>query len=123
MRRRLFVFLLFVNHIWLLHGIGGIAIRDLWSETVPPLLACIPLAVSGFALVELFDRAPAPAIATLAATVLLGLVVYGLVLHLAFPASGRCSGVPSSECWGWRRHARSGGEDRPANGARRLGVL
>lgn len=98
-----FVVLLLVNHLWLLHGIGGIAIRDLWSETVPPLVACVPLAASGFALVELFDRADAHAFVTLVATIPLGFVVYGLVLRLAFPGSWTMLRAVFERVFGLRR--------------------
>lgn len=78
-----YVFILFVNHYWLLHRIGGIQLRDLFRDAGPPLAASIPLAAAEFGVMKLLQGAASPLI--LAVTIPAGLITYAAVLRVAFP--------------------------------------
>ena len=81
--------LLLVNHVWLLHGIGGIKISDLCREAAIPLAACVPVAAVDLAVLELNDRIGSSDLVALVVTCPLGLVAYALTLRIVFPAAWR----------------------------------
>jgi O-antigen/teichoic acid export membrane protein len=84
-----YAFLFFVNHFWLLHRVGGIALREVFSDAIPPLAACVPLAASGIATMKLLEAADVSPIVALGVTIPVGLVTYSGALRLAFPETLR----------------------------------
>jgi PST family polysaccharide transporter/lipopolysaccharide exporter len=80
-----YLFLLLVNHFWLLHRVGGIGLWDLFRDAIPPLIACIPLAAAGLATMRLVEAMVAAPVVVLAATIPAGLMAYAAALRLAFP--------------------------------------
>ena len=84
-----YIVLLFVNHYWLLHRVGGIAAPDLFRDAIPPLLGSLPLAAIDLAVLTLFERAGSPAAVTVFLTAAVGLVTYAAVVRVAFPETWR----------------------------------
>jgi PST family polysaccharide transporter len=73
----------------ILHRIGGVATGDLFRDSIPPLVAVIPLAFTELAVRELLESHGAPAPLLLAVAIPLGGAVYCGVLRAAFPESWR----------------------------------
>jgi O-antigen/teichoic acid export membrane protein len=84
-----YLFMLLVNHYWLLHRVGGIAPRDLFRDAVPPLLGSLPLAAIDLAVLTLLERAGSPAAVTVFVTSSVGLAAYAAVVRVAFPETWR----------------------------------
>jgi lipopolysaccharide exporter len=82
------VYLVFSQFV-ILHRMGGVAVSDLFGDTVPPLVAAIPLALVELALRKLLEAHDVPAPLILAATIPPGVVAYCLVLRIAFPETWR----------------------------------
>jgi lipopolysaccharide exporter len=80
-----YVFFLFVNHYFLLHRGGGIGLRDLFADAIPPLLACMPLAAAELVTRHGLVAAGAAPLIVVTATVVVGFAAYAAALRLLFP--------------------------------------
>ena len=82
-----YVLFLFANHYFLLHRVGGIGLRDLFADAIPPLLACMPLAAAGLVTMHGLEAAGATPLIVLTTTVIVGLAAYAAALRLVFPGT------------------------------------
>jgi O-antigen/teichoic acid export membrane protein len=80
-----YVLVLLVNHLWLLHRVGGIAVSDLFRDAIPPLVASLPLAAIQLAALTILDRAGTPAGVSVLLTASAGLAAYAAAIRIAFP--------------------------------------
>lgn len=83
------VFYLLFNQFVLLHRMGGIPVRDLFRDTVPPAVAAVPLAITELAIRWPIEGHGVPAPLILIAAIPPGLTVYCLVVRVLFPETWR----------------------------------
>jgi len=82
-----YVLFLFANHYFLLHRVGGIGLRDLFADAIPPLIACMPLAAAGLVTMHGLEAVGAAPLIVLTTTVVVGLAAYAAALRLVFPGT------------------------------------